>query len=66
MAALSNVYFAPHFRGSALRRLKWRPVLEWAGVAARVRGALAEIMVFLWAIAALALFGLIAAGFWVA
>lgn len=66
MAAWSNVYFAPHVRGFALRRRKWRPVIEWADLAARVRGAVAEILVFLWASLALAFFGLIAAGFWVA
>ena len=66
MAALSNVYFAPHVRGSALRCLKWRPEIEWAELAARVSGAVAEVMVFLWASLSLAFFGLIAAVFWVA
>jgi hypothetical protein len=63
MAALFNRYFAPDARGSAAGRLKGRPAIDIAEVAARAWGAFAEIVVFLWATLTLAFFGLIAAGF---
>jgi hypothetical protein len=63
MAALFNWYVAPDACGSTAGRLTWRPAIDIAGVAARARGAVAEIAVFLWATLTLAFFGLIAAGF---
>jgi hypothetical protein len=63
MAALSNFYIAPHARGPAVRRLKWRPAIECAELAARISGAVAQIVVFLWTTLALGFFGLVAAGF---
>jgi hypothetical protein len=63
MAALLNFYFAPDARGSVVRRLKWRPAIQFTEIAARVSGAVAEIVVFLWATLVVAFFGLVAAGF---
>jgi hypothetical protein len=63
MAALSNFYFASRARGPAVRTLNWRPAIECAELAARVSGAVAQIVVFLWAALAVAFFGLVAAGF---
>ena len=63
MAALLNFHFASHARGPAVRSLKWRPAIECAELAARVSGAVAQIVVFLWATLAIAFFGLVAAGF---
>lgn len=63
MAALFNRYFAPDDRVSAAGRLKRRPAIDIAEVAARARGAVAQIVVFLWATLTLAFFGLIASGF---
>jgi hypothetical protein len=63
MAASFNGYFVPDARGLAARRLKRRPAIDIAEVAARAWGAVAEIVVFLWAVLVLAFFGLIAAGF---
>jgi hypothetical protein len=63
MAALLSFYFAPHAPGQAVRRLKWRPAIECAELAARISGAVAEIVVFLWATLAFAFFGLVAAEF---
>lgn len=64
MAAFSNFYFAPRPREPAVRGLRWRRLTTArAGLVARVRSAVAEIVVFLWATLALAFFGLIAGGF---
>ena len=63
MAALLSFHFAPGARGSAVRRLKRRPAIEFAELAARARGAAAEIVIFLWAALVLAFSSLVAAGF---
>jgi hypothetical protein len=63
MAASLNFYPASHARGPAERRLKWRPAIECAELAARVGGTVGQIVVFLWAALAVAFFGLVAAGF---
>jgi hypothetical protein len=63
MAALSNFYFSPHAPARAARRMKWRPAIDCAELAARISGAVAEIIVFLWATLAFAFFGLVAAEF---
>jgi uncharacterized membrane-anchored protein len=66
MAALLNLYFAPHARVPAVKRLTELLAIEFAELARRVRGSVAEILVFLWATLALGVFGLVAAGFLVA
>ena len=63
MAALLNRYFTTDARGSTVLRLEPRGAVEIAELAARVRCAVAEIAVFLWATLTLAFFGLIAAAF---
>ena len=63
MAVLFNCYLAPDARRLTIKRLRLPPAIEIAVLAARVRGAVAEIVVFLWATLTLAFFGLIAAGF---
>jgi hypothetical protein len=63
MAVLLKFYFAPAARRSAVMRREFRPAIEFAELARRVRSAAAELAVFLWASLALAFFGLVASGF---
>jgi hypothetical protein len=66
MAALLDLYSAANPRARAVERRRGSLANGFAEFARRVRGTVAEIVFFLWTTLAVALFGLIVAGFWVA